>query len=79
MFIESREVENYVSNVKEQIMNATELNNSEHGLYLLIKTINYYIILGYFSIMILTLLFGMLINNTLNCHHIFKIFLIKHL
>jgi len=49
MFSESREVENYVSNVKEQIMNATELNNSDYGLYLLIETISYNIILGYFS------------------------------
>jgi len=33
MFTESKEVENYVNNVKEQIMNATELDNSDYGLY----------------------------------------------
>lgn len=37
MFTESREIENYVNNVKEQIMNTTEHNNSDYGLLIIIN------------------------------------------
>lgn len=46
MLTESMEVENYVTNVKEQIMNTTEHNNSDYGLYYCIVCLNnnsYYI------------------------------------
>lgn len=33
VFTESNEVEHYVNNVKEQIMNTTQQNNSDYGLY----------------------------------------------
>lgn len=33
MFAESKEVENYVNDVKEQIMNTTQQNNSDYGLH----------------------------------------------
>lgn len=35
LFIDSNEVETYVNNVKEQIMNTTPLTNSEYGWYYL--------------------------------------------
>lgn len=31
MFIETKEIENYVNTVKEQIMNTIQQNNSDYG------------------------------------------------